>query len=95
MDLKEDKKLQIKENIKKYSLYKKNKIVYNYQTLHLHMNTIHELIVQIFPILIELLQRAYRSTIFRYITEYFHSISCWFLREMMSQVWVVHGDVVV
>lgn len=66
-----------------------------YQHFHFHVDPVHELIVQIFTILIKLLQWTDSSSVFGAIAEQFHPIPRWFLCKVMCQVGIMHGHVVV
>lgn len=68
---------------------------FTYQFLHLLMNPIHKLVVQVLPVLVELFQRADRSSVLRAEAEVLHPVPGWFLCEVVSEVGVVHGHVVV
>lgn len=59
------------------------------------MNSVHELIVQILSVLIELLQRTDGPAIFRAVSKLFHPVSGWLLGEVVGQVRIMHRDVVV
>lgn len=70
-----------------------------HKLLHLHMDAIHEDIVEELPVLIELLQAADGAAILRHEAQVYHPGSRLLLGKVVGQVGVVHrvifvGDIV-